>query len=124
MAELLLLLQRGVGQPAVVLECRCDNLETVYVSPCPSGGVVVSDEGESFGYLARGTDSTYQRLDELDLAAVDVVCQEAGATLRRDDPEEYPLIECAVAPGEAVAGAVARVAEAVDQLFKMAMRSR
>ena len=60
--ELLLQLHRGVGQPTISLECWCGNLETVYVSLTHAGGVLVSDKGETFEYLSRGTDKTFSRV--------------------------------------------------------------
>jgi hypothetical protein len=120
--ELLQQLRRGISQPSVVLECRCDNLETVYVSPTQAGGVLVSDQGKTFAYLDRRTDSTYQPTAKLDMAAVAEACRLSGATLRCDDPEAYPRIECVVGPEGSVAEAVERVAEAVDGVFHLALR--
>ncbi len=118
------LLQHGVGQSSVALQCQCDNLETVYLSTLPSGGVLVSDEGRSFAYLARGTDRNYLPLDELNMAAVAEACQQAGATLKCDDPESHPSIECETTPGTSIAEIVVQVAEAVDHVFAMAMWDR
>jgi hypothetical protein len=85
--------------------------------------VLVSDGGKSFAYLARGTDSTYRPLVELDVGKVGAACQDAGAILRRDDPEAYPRIERVVDPAGSVAEAVRQVAEAVDGLFNLARRN-
>jgi len=122
--ELLQRLQRGIDQPSVALECQCDNLETVYVSLTQAGEVLVSDQGKTFAYLDCGTDSTYRPMEELDRAAVAEVCRRSGATLRCDDPEAYPSIECVVAPAWAVSEVVRQVAEAVDRVFEMALQER
>ncbi len=120
--ELLQQLQRGIGQPSVALECRCDNLETVYVSLTQAGEVLVSDQGQTFAYLGRGTDSTYRLTEELDLTAAAEACRQFGAALRWDDPEAYPRIEYVVDPAGSVAKVVQRVAEAVDRVFHLALR--
>jgi hypothetical protein len=120
--ELLQRLQQGIGQTSAALECRCDNLETVYVLATQAGEVVVSDQGRTFAYLGRGTDSTYRPTDELDMAAVAEMCLRSGVALRCDDPEAYPRIECVVDPIGSVAEAVERVAEAVDGVFHLALR--
>src|SRR6516225_2136322 len=96
--ELLRQLQRGIGQPSVALECQCDNLETVYVSLTQSGEVLVSDQGRTFAYLGRGTDSTYRSIEELDMRAAAEACMRSGTTLKCDDPELYPTIECVMTP--------------------------
>src|SRR5262249_34274304 len=115
-------LQRGIGQPSVALECRCDNLETIYVSLTPAGEVLVSDQGRTFAYLGRGMDSTYRPTEEIDMAAAAEACRRAGAGLRCDDPEAFPCIECVVDPAGSVAEVVERVAEAVDRVFHLALR--
>ena len=120
--ELFQQLQRGVGQPCLALECRCENMETVYVSLTQAGEVLVSDQGRTFAYLSTGTDSTYRPAEELDMTAAAQVCQQSGAALKCDDPEAYPRIECVVAPAESVAATVGRVAEAVDRVFRLALR--
>jgi hypothetical protein len=120
--ELLQQFQRGIGQPSVALECRCDNLETVYVSLTQAGEVLVSDHGRTFAYLGRGTDSTYRPTEELDMAAAAAACRRFGAALRYDDPEAYPSIEYVVDPTGSVAEVVERVAEAVDRVFHLALR--
>jgi hypothetical protein len=120
--RLLQQLQRGIRQPSVALECRCNNLETVYVSLTQADNVLVSDQGETFAYLERGTDSTYRPVEELDLTAAVEACRRSGATLRCDGPEAYPRIECVVGPAGPVAEAVERVAEAVDRVFHLALR--
>jgi hypothetical protein len=114
-------LQRGIGQP-VALECRCDNLETLYVSLTLAGEVLVSDQGRTFAYLGRGTDSTYRPTEELDMTAAAEACRRSGAALRCDDPEAFPRIECVVDPAGSVAEVVERVAEAVDRVFHLALR--
>lgn len=120
--ELLQRLRLDLGQPSVALECWCDNLETVYVLLSEAGEVLASDRGESFAYLIRGTDGTYQPLAALDMVAVAECCRRSGAALRDDDSEGHPRIECGVAPTGSVAEAVGRVAEAVDGLFQLALR--
>jgi hypothetical protein len=120
--ELLQRLQRGISQPSVALECRCDNLETVYVSLTQAGEVLVSDQGETFAYLGRGSDSTYRPTKELDMVAASEACRRSGAALRCDDPEAFPRIECVVDTLGSVAEAVGRVAEAVDKVFHLAVR--
>jgi hypothetical protein len=120
--ELLQQLERGIGQPSVALECRCDNLETVYVSLTRAGEVLVGDQGRTFEYLGRGTDSTYRPTEALDMAAAAEACRRSGAALRCDDPEAYPRIECVVGPTGSVAEVIERVAEAVDQVFQLALR--
>jgi hypothetical protein len=120
--ELLQQLQRGIGQPSVALECRCKNLETVYVSLTLAGEVLVGDQGRTFEYLGRGTDSTYRPTEDLGMAAAAEACRQSGAALRCDDPEAYPRIECVVDPTGSVAEVVERVAEAIDRVFHLALR--
>ncbi len=120
--ELLQQLQRGIRQPSVALECRCENLETVYLSLTQAGEVLVSDQGRTFAYLGRRTDSTYRPLEELDMVVAAETCRRSGAGLRCDDPEALPSIECVVDPMGSVAEVVERVAEAVDKVFHLALR--
>ena len=120
--ELLQRLRLGIRQPSVALECRCGNLETVYVSLSDAGELLVSDHGKSFAYLSREADATYRPLAALDMAAVEETCRRSGVSLRDDDPEGHPRIECEVMPTGSVADAVGRVAEAVDGLFQLALR--
>lgn len=120
--ELLKELQRGIRQPSVALECRCDNLETVYVSLTKAGEVLVTDQGSTFEYLGRGTDSTYRGMEVLDMVAAGDICRRSGVALKCDDSEAHPSIECVVDPIGSVAEAVARVAEAVDKMFHLALR--
>jgi hypothetical protein len=120
--ELLQQLQRGIGQPAVALECRCENLETVYVSLTPPGDVLVSDQGRTFAYLDRGTDSTYRPAEELDMPAAAEACRRSGARLRCDAPDALPRIECVLDSAGSVAEVVGWVAEAIDRVFRLALR--
>lgn len=120
--ELLQQLRRGIGQPSVVLECHCDNLETIYVSLTRAGEVLVSDQGRTFAYLSRGTDSTYRPAEELDMVAAAEACRGSGVGLRCDDPEAFPRIECVVDAAGSIAEVVGRVAEAVDRVFYLALR--
>lgn len=120
--ELLKRLQCGIRQPSVALECRCDNLETVYVALTQDGDVLVSDQGRTFQYLGLGRDSTYRPMEELDMFAAADACRRSEATLNCDDQEASPSIECLVDPIGSVAEAVERVAEAVDRVFELALR--
>jgi hypothetical protein len=120
--EVCRLLQRGIGQPLVALECRCANLETVYVSLTKTDKVLVGDQGKTFAYLDLGTDSAHLPVEEIDMDAAEGVCRRPGALLVCDYPEAYPRIECVVIPAGSVAEAVERVAEAVDGVFQLALR--
>jgi hypothetical protein len=120
-AELIRSLQRGIGQAEVALRCEC-NLETVYVSASESGGVRVSDRGESFAYLAHGTDSTFRPVEDLNPAAAAEVCRQSGVVLWSDDPEAFSRIECEVDAEASVAEAISRVATAIDGVFNLALR--
>jgi hypothetical protein len=120
--ELLRQLKRGVGQPSVALECRCDNLETVYVSLTQAGDVLVTDQGETFTYLGRGADSTFRPTEELDMVAVAEACRRSGVGLRCDDTEAFPRIECVVDLTGSIGEVVERVAEAVGRVFHLALR--
>lgn len=120
--RLLRQVQRGISQSSVALECRCNNLETVYVSLTQTDEVLVSDQGRTFAYLDRGEDSTYRSVEQLDIAATAETCRRSGVKLRCDDSEPYPIIECVVVPEGSVAEAVERVAEAIDEVFHLALR--
>lgn len=120
--ELLQQLQRAIGQPSVALQCSCDNFETVYVSLTDAGDVLVSDQGRTFEYLGRGTDSTYQPPEILDMVTAAEACRQSGAKLKCDDPDAFPRIECEVNSIGSVSKAVGCVAVAVDNVFHLAYR--
>jgi len=121
--ELLRRLGTGVRQPKVSLRCTCDNLETVYVHADESGVVHVSDDHDTFQYLDREPDSTYDAIDELDMTAVRRLCEELGVELK-DAPEDgYPSIECLVRADQPISEAVERVGDAIDRVFRFALRA-
>src|ERR1700761_587983 len=50
-----------------------------------------SDRGETYKYLSRRSDSTYD-LDLLDNETVKEICHLHGVTLNKSDPEQFPQI--------------------------------
>jgi hypothetical protein len=121
--ELMTRLAAGVAQRGIALRCDCENLETAYVVVDDVGHVLVTDNHETFYYLARGTDSTYVPLQNLDMAAARQICDDLRVELKPAPPDGYPSIECVVDLGQPIAEAIERVAEAVDRMFDLAMRS-
>jgi hypothetical protein len=120
--DLLHRLRRGIGQPSVILECCCENLETVYVSLSEADDVLVSDHGKTFEYLSSGTDSTYRPIDDLFMVAAAEACRQLGTNLTSDDRHTFPRIDCPVDSLGSVSAAVEKVADAVDRVFYLALR--
>jgi hypothetical protein len=123
--EIKLLLDRlreGIGQKAVALRCDCENLETVYIRIKDTDDVCVTDDHRTFQYLDRGSDSTYIPLESLDLSSVQSICDSLSIDFKPAPEDGFPSLECCPDPDESIAGVVERVAEAVDQVFKLAMR--
>jgi hypothetical protein len=123
--EIKLLLDRlrdGIGQKAVALRCDCENLETVYITINDADDVCVTDDHRTFQYLDRGSDSTYIPLESLDLSSVQSICDSLSIVFKPAPEDGFPSLECCPDPNDSIAGAVERVAEAVDQVFSLAMR--
>lgn len=116
-------LQVGTGQKAVALRCDCENLETVCITINDADRVCVTDDHRTFQYLARGNDSTYMPLESLDLTSVQRICDSLAIDFKPAPEDGFPSLECCPDPDESIKGAIERVAEAVDQVFKLAMRS-
>jgi hypothetical protein len=123
--EIKLLLERlrdGIGQKAVALRCDCDNLETVYITINDADEVCVTDDHRTFQYLDRGSDSTYIPLDSLNLSSVQSICDSLSIEFKPAPEDGFPSLECCPDSNESIGEAVERVAEAVDQVFSLAMR--
>ena len=123
--EIKLLLDRlhdGIGQKAVALRCDCENLETVYITINETDDVCVTDYHRTFQYLDRGSDSTYIPLESLNLPSVQSICHSLSIDFKPAPEDGFPSLEYCPDSNESIAGAVERVAEAVDQVFKLAMR--
>ncbi len=123
--EIKLLLDRlrdGIGQKAVALRCDCENLETVYITINDANDVCVTDDHRTFQYLDRGSDSTYIPLESLNLSSVQSICDSLSIEFKPAPEDGFPSLECCPDPNESIAGTVERVAEAVDQVFGLAMR--
>lgn len=121
--ELMNRLAGGVGQQKIALRCDCENFETVFVLVDENGEVCVTDDHRTFQYLARGTDATYVPLPSLDMTAASQACAEFCVDLKPAPPDGYPSIECVVGREQSIQETVERVAEAVDRVFNLAMRS-
>jgi hypothetical protein len=119
---LLARLQDGVGQKSVALRCDCENLETVYITINDADHVCVTDDHKTFQYLDRGSDSTYIALESLDLSSVQSTCDSLSIEFKPAPEDGFPSLECCPDPDDSIAKAVVRVAEAVDQVFQLAMR--
>ncbi len=121
--ELINRLAAGVGQRAIALQCDCENLETAYVIVDKGGDVLVTDAHKTFQYLHDRPSSTYVPFESLDMDAARQICDDLRVELKPAPPEGYPSIECVVGLGQPIAEAVERVAEAIDRVFELAMRS-
>jgi hypothetical protein len=109
-----------LGCSDVGIRCSCENLEVVYVER-EDGRLLVTDRRETFQYLARGDDSTYD-LKLLDEATAREICRSHGAELDASD-EMFPRIQRELAsPDDDVAAAVTAVAAAVDAVYRAATR--
>ena len=103
-------------QNDVSLRCDTELFETVYVV-AEGDDVLVSDRGETFLYIDRGTNATYGPWDEH--IAVDA-CHSHDvqlAQIRDDDGSGY-TIQRRVQPGEPVELAVKAVSGCIDEVFR------
>jgi hypothetical protein len=107
---------RDLGCDELALRCTCENLEVVYVEE-REDGLVVTDRGETFGYLETFDDPAFARLP-VDQATA--ICQTHGVKLDTSDPEAYPEVLRAVSDSEPVRDVVQVVSTAVDALFAAA----
>jgi len=109
-----------VGCSDVAIRCSCENLEIVYAER-ENGRLLVTDRRETFQYLARGDDSTYD-LSSLNDDTAHEVCRSHHVELDTSDPEMFPRIQRELGPSDDVADAVAAVAAAVDGVYRAATR--
>ena len=100
------------------LSLRCDTelFETVYVL-AEEDDVLVSDRGETFLYIDRGTNVTYSPWDARIAADVCHSHDVQLAELRANDGSGY-TIQRRVRPGEPVAPAVEAVSGCIDEVFR------
>jgi hypothetical protein len=105
---------------SVSLRCDTDNWETVYVE-AGRDGVVVHDRGETFSYLARGTNETYVAWSARRAAAG---CLRFGVELEdtTDEVSASYTIERRVEDGELLADVVRAVSDAIDAVFRSHIR--
>jgi len=109
-----------VGCEDVSIRCWHALLEVVYVER-REGDLVVTDRGETYQYLSRGDDSTYD-MSLLDDDSVREICGKHGVELDTSDPELFPRIERHLSPDDDAASAVTAVAQAIDRVMAEAMR--
>ena len=79
-SELLAFLFRSgqdLGCAEIALRLDCENLETVYVL-VRSGELLVTDRGETFQYLERSGDETYEQISVADAREI---CHQYGVAV-------------------------------------------
>src|SRR5205823_9376235 len=97
------------------------NFETVYVER-DNDQVVITDRGETYGYLSRGTDDTYD-VALLNEEQARSICARHGVDF--DGTKDHELlrrISRKLGETDDVAGAVQAVAAAIDEIFKAAVQ--
>jgi hypothetical protein len=114
--DLITRVTRDLGCAELALRCACENLEVVYVE-ARDDGLVVTDRGETFGYLETFDDPAFARLT-VDQATA--ICRAHGVELDTSDREAYPEVHRAVSDAEPVRDVVDVVSTAVDALFAAA----
>ena len=119
--QLLSRLRDGVEQD-LSLRCYCANLETVYIHLDERDGIRVDDDHRTFQYLDKGDDPTYIPVETLDMNSVRKLLGELQVELVDAPPDGHPSIEYRMSPGQPIADAVDRVAQAIDRVFYLAIR--
>ena len=109
-----------VGCHDVALRCQHPVLDAVYAVRDETR-LVITDRGETYQYLSRRDDSTYN-IDLLDEATAREICERHGVSLNASDPEMSPRIERELASTDDVAMAITDVAEAVHAIYRAATR--
>ena len=102
-------------QNDVSLRCDTKMFETVYVLT-EGDNVLVTDRGETFLYIHRGTNATYGQWDERVAADVCHIHDVQLAEIRDSDGSGY-TIQRRVRPGEPLALAVEAVSGCIDEVF-------
>jgi hypothetical protein len=111
---------RLVGCDEVSLRCWSPVLEVVYAER-DGAQLVITDRGETYEYLSRRADPTYD-IDLLGEATAREICRECGVELDTTDSERQPEIKHVLAPSDDVTAAVAAVAQAIDRINDAALR--
>jgi hypothetical protein len=109
-----------LGCEEVSIRCWSPILGAVYAVR-DGDELVITDCGETYQYLGRRDDATYD-FDLLDEKTARQICDRYNVELDTSDPGLYPRIQRTLTPGEDVAAAVAAVAEAVDRVNNAATR--
>ena len=110
-----------LGCEAIAIRCDCENLETVYVER-EDDQIVITDRGETYGYLSRGTDNTYD-LTLLSDENARSICARHGVDFDvTSDAELLPRISRPIGEANDVPGAVQAVAAAIDEIFEAALQ--
>lgn len=109
-----------LGCDNVSIRCSCSNLEVVYAER-DDDQLVITDRGETYHYLSRRDDATFD-IDLLDEGAAWEICRLHGVELDTTDPEMYPRIQRKLGPTDDLHAAVASVAAAIDQVNEAATR--
>lgn len=119
--HLLTKVSQVLGCAEVAIRCDCENLETVYAER-EGDLLLITDRGETYGYLSRGDDST-DDLGRLTREGARAICERHGVDLwSADDQELHPRIRRAVTASDDVAAVVAAVAAAIDEVFAAVIR--
>ena len=119
--DLLLEASTVLGCANVAIRCDCANLATIYAER-EGDLLLITDRGESYGYLSRSDDSTFD-IGLLTEDEATAICQRHAVELHiTDDPELLPRIRRAVAPEDDLPAVVAAVAAAIDEVFTAAER--
>lgn len=109
-----------LGCEDVSPRCWSPILEAVYAER-DDDELMITDRRETYQYLSRRDDSTYD-IDPLDEATARELCQQCGVELDTSDPEMYPRIQKRLLPEDDVAVAVSAVANAVNRINDAATR--
>jgi len=115
-------LHAGLGQPYIAVRCWCDNLETVFLLVDENGQLCVTDNHETFHYLATAGDKNHVSFNELDMNVVSQICESAGVTLTPETEEDFPSLEIRPSSGQDISEAIERVANAIDAIFELSAR--
>jgi hypothetical protein len=109
-----------LGCEEVSFRCWLPVLEVVYAEH-DGDQIVITDRGETYQYLSRGDDSTYD-IALLDEVTAREICQRYGVELDTSDPELLPRIQRKLTRADDVPAVVAAVGEAIDRINNAAMR--
>jgi hypothetical protein len=118
----LLRLTESIPDAKPLIEFQCKNFETVFAELGPQETILISDSRKTFAYLGNSGNSTYMPLEQVDMDAVNRICNSLDVQIISASPEQYDAIGCFVPLNQTITPVIKRVAEAIDKIFALAMR--